>query len=310
MITDVPQADDLRRYGCDLLNLAWDNAIDLQTYLDNANFGAEVRLPEDDPDSVTDEYWAAAQRPLSIAAAVAQQGTEFLLKARIADVSPFLLLAGDPPSWPAKCQTNDTPFSAFKTIAAVDLVRVHDTLATSRLPPTFVERFNGLREQRNAILHSIPQLKRFTTADILLDILESVDALIGPKKWNKIRLEYLYQHPEIVATGEYAEDVFVWQSVKVFELLKPSQLARHFNFDKDARRYICPLCERSVEDAEIHARTAQLAPNLPSSTTVACAVCERTSSVSREDCKREGCKGNVMSSDQLCLTCGQAQPRK
>jgi len=44
-------------------------------------------------------YWAAAERELANAIAIAHQGVEFLLKGRIALVSPYLLIVQDPKHW-------------------------------------------------------------------------------------------------------------------------------------------------------------------------------------------------------------------
>jgi hypothetical protein len=81
VITDIPTPDDFNQSGIAFLNLAWDSASQLAFYFDEAK--TEIWDEEND---VTDEYWAAAQRPLATAVTLVQQGFEFLLKSRIAAI--------------------------------------------------------------------------------------------------------------------------------------------------------------------------------------------------------------------------------
>ena len=104
---------------------------------------------------MSDEYWASAQKPLSVALALVQQGTELLLKSRIIEVSPFLIFKGDPSLWPSGCDKQEISFSEFKTIDAQDLIRVHDTVVTSRLTEEFKNRYENLRRKRNTIMHTV-----------------------------------------------------------------------------------------------------------------------------------------------------------
>ncbi len=91
MIIEIPNRDDFDKSGLSMLNLAWGAISELYRNLVNA----EVEEWDDDGE-VTEEYWQAAQRPISVALALAQQGIELLLKGKIAEISPFLLLVGSP----------------------------------------------------------------------------------------------------------------------------------------------------------------------------------------------------------------------
>ena len=107
MITEVPSPDDFRATGYDHINLGADQALDLlytvrASGLDDANLSEERA-----------EFWKASQRQLANALALVQQGTEFLIKAGIASVSPYLLLSGKPSDWPNGADKADTPFSRF-----------------------------------------------------------------------------------------------------------------------------------------------------------------------------------------------------
>jgi hypothetical protein len=106
VILDIPTTEDFVDSGTSFLNLAWDAAVDLLLNLTDASVDES-----DDDGTITDEYWRRAQRPLSTAVTLAQQGAEFLLKSRIAAVSPFLLFSGLPREWPKACDKSDVSFA-------------------------------------------------------------------------------------------------------------------------------------------------------------------------------------------------------
>src|SRR5947208_1683386 len=118
MITEIPTAEEFEAIGMQMLNGAWDTGASLLVDLDEAE--------EFNPylEEVKEDYWNAARTQLSTGLASAQQGNEFLLKGRIAKVTPFLLI-GSPRDWPGGCATKPVPFANFRTIDAQDLVKVH-----------------------------------------------------------------------------------------------------------------------------------------------------------------------------------------
>jgi hypothetical protein len=297
MITDVPSPDDFRVSGMAFLNLAWGTAIGLACELDDAaEFGIETA-------EVSDAYWAAAQRPLSTAASLVQQGTEFLLKARIAEVSPYLLIAR-PSDLPAGSQAQDIPFSKFKTVDAQDLIRIHNAVATARLSDQFNDRFEKLRQQRNTIMHTVDPGMRFTAKELIEAILEISEDLVGARSWVTQRRSYL-DNDTSAALGEndHVGSIMATEFLKVIDLLQPVQLRRFFGLEKRQRRYRCKECEWSGRDWGQEVPTAQLRPTSESSKSVYCFVCEQTTAVERRPCRK--CKGNVIEGDDgMCLTCG------
>ena len=302
MITEIPTSDDFRQSGTAYLNLAWDSTVELALNLDDAHIDEW-----DTTGDVTDEYWAAAQRPLATAVTLVQQGIEFLLKARIAGVSPFLLITPNPSDWPRGCQTADTPFSEFKTIDAQDLVRVHDTVTDSRLPPEFVTRFETLRRQRNTIMHTVDRHTRFAATEVILSILEITESLLGKNVWVSCRRSFLENDPDAIAhTTDHVSGVMAREFLKVIDLLQPAMLQRFFGYNKRQRRYLCYNCQLACADWGLEARTAQLQPNSPVSKAVYCFVCEERTVVQRRSCREDDCRGNVLEATEgTCLTCFQ-----
>jgi len=287
--------------GIAFLNLAWDAVFDLVLQLRNAEDWNGV----DDPE-IPDQYWAAAKYQLATALALAHQGTEFLIKAKIAEVSPFLLIASRPSEWPRGCTKTDIPFSRFRTLDAQDLLRVHNTVAP-RLSDDFAERFDQLRVLRNTITHTIDKKLLVTVKQIVLAVLEAVSGLRAGDKWVQLRRSRLEADPDSVAFSPDGADYRLCREVgEALTLLSTSELRRFFAFDKKVRSYICPQCSyhRDLDESFV-LRSAQLEPNRPSARKIFCFVCRDSHAVARKKCSH--CKGNVLAKDwdMRCLSCGQ-----
>ena len=100
-------------------------------------------------------YWHGQRYRLNNATAVLQQSMELLLKARIAEVSPFLLLAGDPQRWRKPDKKGEVSFTDLRTIDATQLCSVVATVSSAPLPPDFQSFFNDVRKRRNKIVMSM-----------------------------------------------------------------------------------------------------------------------------------------------------------
>ena len=356
MILDIPSSDDFMQSGIDFLNIAWVKIIKLlldleenKKLLESEKYNEEDEEDEltikllaysrmvaectdevifDQIDIDTDQYWKKAQRILATSLSLIQQGTEFILKGYIAQVSPFLLLSRDSSNWTSKSQIEDISFSEFKTIDAHDLIKVYNavafrrlsennTIISHRLPEEFKQRFEKLRNQRNKVMHSVDKNLKLTSKDLLVEILEISHHLIRPQSWIKTRNKLIRDQPESEFFKLAASDIdFDYYLCKiaieidlVIKLLQPSDASKYFSFEKQ-RSYICPNCydlafNDYYEDYtnEIP-KLAQLKPNKPNSTTVYCLLCNQTSKVSRNNCNCKGCHGNVISDSDICMTCG------
>jgi hypothetical protein len=321
MITDIPTKADFDNNAIGFLNLAWQSVLSISlsrpkqpvkelskeaTQEQHAQAEEENRRWEQD----VQQYWQAVQQELATAVALVQQATEFLLKGKIAAVSPFLLVSGTPADWPRGCDRNDIPFADLKTIDAQDLIRCHDTVCTPRLTDQFKQRFEQLRRLRNSIMHTVDRRLNFTTLDGLLAILEVVEPLIGPNTWLGLREQYLSRQPNFFPNQE---DVcrcrMARETVHVIDLLQPDPVRRFFGFDKKQRRYLCPGCEQECANWQIGVTLAQLVPNTAESSNVFCILCRESHEVIRKACGQANCRGNVVSVlSGKCLTCGLEVP--
>jgi len=300
MITEIPDFADFQHQGIAFLNLAWDSVFSLVLRLEDASQWHAV-----DSAAVSEKYWDAAEHALATSMALAHQGTEFLIKSHIAEVSPYLLLSVR--EWKKKWSEEDTPFSAFYTVDTQDLVRLHNVVAKNKLPEDFVRQFESLRALRNTITHTVDRNLKLTVKEIIMAVLFGIKHLVRDNDWISLRRNWLEGQPYSVAFDvESGEDYLIAKEMKfIIDWLSPAEMLTFFDFDKKRRRYICDNCSKSSEvDAQFRIESALLSPNTPESTTVHCFVCGQDSVVVRQRCPN--CKGNVIDPEwSECLSCGR-----
>ncbi len=299
MIIEIPNRNDFDKSGLSMLNLAWDSIANLYHNLHNAN------IDELDDIEITEEFWQAAQRPVSIALALAQQGIELLLKGKIAEISPFLLIVGSPREWPSGCTENDTPFANFRTIDSHELIRAHDAIIKEKLSQSFKNEFEKLRRLRNVIFHGADNKFKPTAINVFKVILEAIENLKGPKKWIEIRRDYFENTPEsVVYSTDYVEEAIIFEIECVIRLLGYAEAKRLLGYNKKQRAYICYQCALKIEFSDVKPKLSQLSPNTPDSTQLYCLICNKHHKVTRKACENRNCKGNVLDAeDGVCLTC-------
>ena len=294
MITDIPSPQDFEAYGIDYLNLAWEEAVGL------------LRKPDEFEDKYDkSDFWKAAQRPLAMAISLCHQGIEFLLKAQIATISPFLLISKGSSEWPKGCDKRDTPFPDFHTVDAQDIVKIYNTVYGTRLAEDFIAQFENLRKLRNTITHTVNKNIQITVKDILLHILNASSTLTGKIKWLSHRRSYLDKdHDSVLYSSDENDFIMLLEMKVVVKLLGRSELLTHFGFDKRRRKYQCPVCYYASSMVTFDFPMAVIEPNTPKSTTLYCFICDQSIVVERKACMHQNCKGNVISVEEdMCLTC-------
>jgi len=258
MVTDIPTPSDFRNYGLRYVNLGWGMALGVVLEIgETENWGYDVE-PE-----VKADFLKAAEPEFATALTLIEQGTEFLIKARIAKVSPWLLLSRNADGWPKRCDKENIEYSSFHTIDAQDLLKVHNTYAPKRLSEEFAIAFDALRKKRNAMMHTVDLKLRASAVEIVQNVLLSAEYLIGPQKWPEEREAFLEQSRNSAFDSDVAALLLAQEFNAVVSLLERKELIRYFDFDKRQRIYSCPVCSHAYKDAEFYSRTAQLHPNTP-----------------------------------------------
>lgn len=254
-------------------------------------------------DEENEEYRNAAEPEMATAFTLVQQGAEFLLKSKIAEVSPWLLIRGEPKEWPKPKGGEDLSFSAFRTLDAHDLIRVCNTLLPSPIPDEFVTSFNKNRDTRNTIMHSVAVIET-SAQDIIQYVLLVSEILIGPKKWPEKRRLFLLRDRELLFSDDGKDYVMATECHFLASVLPPSDLKRHFGYNPRNRSYFCPTCRHSQNIMPLEeCRIAQIHPPRTRSNQIFCFACGDTTPVVRRTC--EHCEGNVFWEDE-CLTCGNS----
>lgn len=317
MITDVPQQIDFHNEGLVLLNLAWDEMrrIDeaIQYFLafpeieesasDDAAAARYVAEDRSYREELREGLVRSIQRPLGVCRTLAAQAAEFLLKARIAAVSPFLLIKDEPSRFPG----TDKAFSEFQTIDSRDLIRVYHTVGKDRLDDRFVDLFHKLRESRNLYVHGIVPPDDVTldhVCDDLLRTLLTVADFLAAEGWRAVRVWYLqnYDAGTILSHAELMQDQVVHEMAWIVKRLKPAECERFLGFNRrKGRNYLCPSCYFGEYDSIPEARLAKLRDD-----EVYCIACDTSYQIERRKCPERGCRGDVISvwDAEFCLTCG------
>ena len=233
MVTSIPSSKEFETNGKQYLNLCWNHAISVLLDYEES----EPWYHKKDEDLKAD-YSASAHHELATAITLAAQGTEFLLKSRIASVSPWLLISKSPQEWPRGCNTNDLPFAKFRTVDAQDLIKIHDTFCKDRLSEKFKELFDALRIERNSFVHNIDESIEISVSRVLGLVLELSEFLVGEKTWLSMRREHLRDARQTLFYPLYSEAQTVREMIQLIKSLEPSVLKRHFGFNKKQRAYL------------------------------------------------------------------------
>ncbi|MBI5551858.1 MAG: hypothetical protein HY911_10150 [Desulfobacterales bacterium] len=294
MINNIPSPQEFKNHGIDYLNLAWDGVMSLL-----------VKIYEAWDEDVAVDFWTAAQRRIATNILLAHQGTEFLLKSKISEISPFLLISREPSQWPKNCTERDVDFSEFRTVDAQDLIKISNTVST-KLSHEFIKQYDLARTLRNSIAHTIKKDLKLTAKEVLVYVLESANEFVIGSNWFELRREWAGREIEsVLAYDSDYSSVLAKEAAIAISELNSSQIERYFGLSKKRRRYNCPNCVYSYKWGVLeNAKTAVLEPNTPISQKIYCFVCGKTTEVIRKDCGFDRCKSNVIwQHKDLCLTC-------
>jgi hypothetical protein len=269
MIVGVPDHHLLRETAIGWMNLAWDTAIDEARSFQDVEFlyeGIEQEHGADVAQTAIAKHWRAKQLALNNAFSLLQQSLEIALKARIAEVSPFLLIAGDPRSWPKpKDGSNLIDFSSFRTIDAVQLCGAVNTVSAVSLSKEFAEFYDRLRQSRNKIAHLNASAIIIEVKSLLVDILTAQKHLFPDVRWTTFRYEYLrsteqYDDKDNLFSGDdYTSDVMASESNTALQALDSQCLKQFYFFDNSKNAYRCPHCLEGRNESDDEREFVQFA---------------------------------------------------
>jgi hypothetical protein len=305
LIVDIPSSEEFISAGKAQFDFSWDIVISFIKLFDEAGeYNVDVQDDEQ-------EFWESAKQRVQTAIAIAQQGVELILKGKIVEISPYLLISGSPSDWPKNNNARGVNFSEFRTIDAQDLVKVYNLFSEHQLNQDFVDRFNVLRKIRNQVMHTVDKKLKISANEVIVKILEMHEALIPNENWVQTRRNFLMESPaSLLYSVDGVEGMVVEEFSLIFSLLKPAQVKHFFGIDKKQRKYFCPECRyQCIEYIQVEPKYAVLRPNSATSTDLYCFVCETNHPLIRQSCIYTTCPGNVISDDghYICCTCGLEQ---
>lgn len=313
MILEFPTKDDFYSAANGFLNSSWDSVTEHLHEFEQLHGVVEDSQHEED----SKLYWASAKQTLVNATALVQQAVEFYIKGRIVEVSPYLLLSGNPQSWPRGCNKNDIEFSAFRTLDAQDLIKVHDTVYPERFSNQFIQWNEALRTIRNKVMHTVDRSISVTPEELINFILYAHCYFSGSLSWFEVRRKYLENMPansmKSIQSDDNYESYIVNALLIDFRLaidaLAPAACKEYFDYDKKTRHLHCPKCVKIVSrmdfwDCELiddlgrtYQKTSELGVYL-------CSLCGHKGKVLERKCEELGCEGKLQDSESgICFSC-------
>ena len=297
-MTNVPSSDDLFEAGRETMNFAW--SICLGPAVDLQNSGYDSYDPED-----LAGYWQSERRQRIVALTLIQLASELYLKAKIAEVSPYLLLADPPGKWKRSSKGVAADFSELRTIDAQDLLGAFSAASGDSLSDEFQTRFESLRKQRNMGIHSTGQTLTPTTAEVVESLLFVQKEIFPLEPWVKTRRRFLdsdrWSH---LGGNEWTTNGLAAEVDATIEILKPAQSKKYFKVTKRDRKYMCPECYMAANrDSDFEVKLAVLKSGDRGTKWLYCPVCaeELELEVARIPC--EDCGDSLSYTDYGCLTC-------
>ncbi|WP_428663469.1 hypothetical protein [Runella sp.] len=309
MITGIPTSDDYKAIGIECLLQAYTNIYEVDTSKTMKNVPRR-------------EMWGYHAIVVRTSIVLVHQGIESLLKAKIAETTPLLLIDQKRGDWKTMPNSSEQNFSDLYTISGEDLIRTYYAcIIPGSVSEEFQAHFETVRIARNRIVHGVGG-KLLSPDEVLKLILWTFTYLFGQDGfWACFKAKF-DNHPGHDANADEIEEVeaFLYDNLDYLEfVLSKRELNRHFIIDITKRRYFCPECvggniiKMGIDGPIEASKWAFLSPNEPTSTAVYCLSCDQTSEVKREDCnqiiKGKQCKGNVLyieneaEETSLCLTC-------
>lgn len=328
MIENVPTADALRTVSLRLYFKAWAEVTQIVTEWsaysglempdwspDRGQFYVDARSDEETETSIEwREYIEAAQSDLQGIYTLVQQSQEIGLKARICEVSPYLLLKRTDIK-PADPATNMWDFTDFPTIDAVELVRVHNTFCDNVLSKEFQLLFDEIRRNRNKIYH-LGIYRQALDPQVIIDILQMQYTDLYPgRRWMEDRLHYGALH----RWADYVDSDYNERSALFFELwrllpgLSDPQFKWLMGHDRETERFICFAC---TSDARLgghdpYESDVPTAFRVGDGMEVKCVICDAVHTMKTGLCPEPDCQCEFLSADPEsegnCMKCGWSQ---
>jgi hypothetical protein len=310
VIINIPTAEGLNDTALRLHFSAWTSIIRMIEEVDFIFKGEEEHWKEQWP-----EYLVACQPELQSVCALIQQSNELALKAKTCEVSPFLLLLGNPPKF-SKSQS-DIDFSDFRTLDAVDLPGAVNTLCPTPLSDEFIQSYDEVRSLRNKITHLGQAGRVFEPKELVRILVRQYAELWKGRAWLNDWVQFMDRtRGSFFTDGKYTSThmMVMHDLPHVFDALTKSEFKLLFGYPKNTRRYLCHSCidEANTRYASIDMDACKTAFLNKAGEALHCIMCGGQFKVTRIPCDQDECPGNVIGDNDddyagMCHVCGEHQ---
>lgn len=248
--------------------------------------------------------WEFQKPALRTALVLLYQGLESILKSKIAEVSPLLLIDQKRNDWPTSPDSKTVPFDTLYTFSGESLLKTY--LAIIPEDKSFLILFEDLRKKRNSGVHG-KDLVNIDPKYVLTAILTTITKWYGPDEWFKLLKENICNHPLF---GSFDSNYESTQSYKylqfTLDLLGRKTLSKHISTNIKGRPYFCPDCTFYMETAmdKLEKKWAFILAD----SKLHCINCNNSFEIERRECDFPPCPGNVLyegidDGHYLCCTC-------
>lgn len=309
MIDHLPTAEGLNTTALKLYFRAWSELVGIMSAFDEYYSTERFGRGEDD---IRDEYLRASREDLQAILAAVQQSNELALKARIVEVSPYLLLLNSDISF--SNAPKQVEFSTLRTLDAVDLPKAVNTLCNAPLSDSYIQLYGKLRVLRNQYTHLGDTRRVLDPLKIMNDMIDQYIELWPARFWLKDRTELASISRNGFFDGKHSSTRLYVMSQFAYEraLFPPSRFRKLFGVKKSAVRLACHSCRNDwyIEHGGVPAERCLTACYDGERQRVHCLMCKEDFAVSGEQCSAANCKSEFVaprdaaSGRGLCFACG------
>lgn len=315
MIVNLPTGDALDATAKKLYFRAWHGIIVLLVDFDNHFPGPIESCFASESDSWADEreeYLEGTQDDLHAFLSITQQANELALKARIAAVSPYLLLLNNEVTF--KSSLGDTEFASLRTLDAVDLPRAVGTLTAKPLGQAYIKHYGELRIRRNQYAHlgdtSAPLDPVAMCASMIMQYLE----LWPEGRWLNDRVQSTHSSEKFFDGKHWSPRAEIMRLLEYDRvLIPPTSFRKLFKVKKSAVRFGCHACQDDwavgrIGPAMQECPTAYYDKSLQA---MHCLICDLNFDAVVQSCPDESCEGHFAAAATAefgagkCFTCGK-----
>lgn len=302
MIKNIPKSEEFERLGLECITKSFEMLYKLG--YDYSELSKDKIISEEISEK---DYWEYNAITVRTSFIVFYQGLEYLMKMKVAQKSPFLLIENNKSDWPTLPKKKDKNFDELKTISGENLLSVFCAIVNSSFElKDFVSKFEKLRSKRNKLVHSTGS-QGLEYKSVVEEIVFFLSIFYTKDKWIKLFREMFVSHPAFGYWHWEVEEAHFYLVLNFVEsTMAKSELNKYLSVDIKSRRFFCPKCTYWLNkevDLIPSQKWAFLSPNTPESTKIECLICNNEYIVERKDCESEKCKGNVISNENKCLTC-------